>query len=115
MKILVLGAGATGGYFGARPAPAGRDVTFLVRPRPAAPPRGRGLRITGLGPAEGGEPKPVTPAELGAPRDLGVGSAEADAPPVPVAAASASVAISRRWRMRGLNGSSGPRRPPSAP
>jgi len=31
MRILVVGAGATGGYFGARLAEAGRDVTFLVR------------------------------------------------------------------------------------
>lgn len=31
MTILVVGAGATGGYFGARLAQAGRDVTFLVR------------------------------------------------------------------------------------
>jgi 2-dehydropantoate 2-reductase len=31
MKILVVGAGAVGGYFGARLAQAGRDVTFLVR------------------------------------------------------------------------------------
>ncbi|MCD8138891.1 MAG: 2-dehydropantoate 2-reductase [Planctomycetaceae bacterium] len=33
MKILMIGAGALGGYFGARLADAGRDVTFLVRPR----------------------------------------------------------------------------------
>lgn len=33
MRILVVGAGATGGYFGARLAQAGRDVTFLVRER----------------------------------------------------------------------------------
>ncbi|WP_232629053.1 2-dehydropantoate 2-reductase [Methylobacterium sp. Leaf118] len=32
MRILVVGAGATGGYFGARLAEIGRDVTFLVRP-----------------------------------------------------------------------------------
>ena len=32
MRILVLGAGAVGGYFGGRLAEAGRDVTFLVRP-----------------------------------------------------------------------------------
>ncbi|MFE1602207.1 2-dehydropantoate 2-reductase [Methylobacterium sp. ID0610] len=32
MRVLVVGAGATGGYFGARLAEAGRDVTFLVRP-----------------------------------------------------------------------------------
>ena len=33
MKILVLGAGAIGGYFGGRLAEAGVDVTFLVRPK----------------------------------------------------------------------------------
>jgi 2-dehydropantoate 2-reductase len=31
MRILVVGAGAVGGYFGAGLAKAGRDVTFLVR------------------------------------------------------------------------------------
>ena len=31
MKILVLGAGGIGGYFGGRLAQAGADVTFLVR------------------------------------------------------------------------------------
>ena len=35
MRILVLGAGAIGGYFGARLLEAGRDVTFLVRPQRA--------------------------------------------------------------------------------
>jgi len=33
MRILILGAGATGGYFGALLAKAGVDVTFLVRPK----------------------------------------------------------------------------------
>ena len=33
MRILMAGAGATGGYFGARLAQAGQDVTFLVRAR----------------------------------------------------------------------------------
>ncbi|KPH85199.1 2-dehydropantoate 2-reductase [Komagataeibacter intermedius AF2] len=32
-RILVVGAGAVGGYFGARMASAGHDVTFLVRER----------------------------------------------------------------------------------
>jgi len=32
MRILVVGAGAVGGYFGGRLLHAGRDVTFLVRP-----------------------------------------------------------------------------------
>jgi 2-dehydropantoate 2-reductase len=36
MRILVVGAGAIGGYFGGRMLQAGRDVTFLVRPRRAA-------------------------------------------------------------------------------
>jgi 2-dehydropantoate 2-reductase len=35
MRILVVGAGAIGGYFGARLVEAGRDVTFLVRPKRA--------------------------------------------------------------------------------
>ena len=35
MRILVLGAGGIGGYFGGRLAAAGADVTFLVRPRRA--------------------------------------------------------------------------------
>jgi 2-dehydropantoate 2-reductase len=47
MRTLVVGAGATGGYFGGRLAGAGRDVTFLVRPRRAAELAARGLRITG--------------------------------------------------------------------
>jgi len=31
LKILILGAGAVGGYFGARLIESGADVTFLVR------------------------------------------------------------------------------------
>ncbi|CAM5196971.1 hypothetical protein CDEF62S_03015 [Castellaniella defragrans] len=31
MRILVLGAGGLGGYFGGRLVQAGADVTFLVR------------------------------------------------------------------------------------
>lgn len=45
MKILVVGAGAVGGYFGARLAQAGRDVTFLVRPSRMQQLRRDGLRI----------------------------------------------------------------------
>jgi 2-dehydropantoate 2-reductase len=46
MKILVLGAGAVGGYFGGRLAQAGADVTFLVRPKRAEMLAKSGLRIT---------------------------------------------------------------------
>ena len=46
MKILVLGAGAVGGYFGGRLAQAGADVTFLVRPKRAKMLAKTGLRIS---------------------------------------------------------------------
>ncbi len=36
MRILIVGAGALGGYFGGRLLEAKRDVTFLVRPKRAA-------------------------------------------------------------------------------
>jgi 2-dehydropantoate 2-reductase len=45
MRVLVVGAGATGGYFGGRLLQAGRDVTFLVRPRRAAELASAGLVI----------------------------------------------------------------------
>lgn len=45
MRILVLGAGAIGGYFGARMQAAGGDVTFLVRSERAAQLRNNGLRV----------------------------------------------------------------------
>jgi 2-dehydropantoate 2-reductase len=45
MRILIVGAGAVGGYFGARLAQAGRDVTFLVRPQRAGLLRTDGLRV----------------------------------------------------------------------
>jgi 2-dehydropantoate 2-reductase len=45
MRILVVGAGAIGGYFGGRLLEAGRDVTFLVRPRRAAELADAGLVI----------------------------------------------------------------------
>lgn len=45
MRILVIGAGAVGGYFGGRLAAAGRDVTFLVREARAEQLRRGGLEI----------------------------------------------------------------------
>jgi 2-dehydropantoate 2-reductase len=33
MRVLVIGAGAVGGYYGGRLAEKGEDVTFLVRKR----------------------------------------------------------------------------------
>jgi 2-dehydropantoate 2-reductase len=45
MRILVVGAGAVGGYFGGRLAEANRDVTFLVRARRAQEIKTKGLQI----------------------------------------------------------------------
>ena len=45
MRILVVGAGAIGGFFGGRLLQAGCDVTFLVRPRRAADLASAGLVI----------------------------------------------------------------------
>lgn len=45
MRILVLGAGGIGGYYGARIHEAGGDVTFLVRPARAEQLRQNGLTV----------------------------------------------------------------------
>ncbi|MBT0731353.1 ketopantoate reductase family protein [Rosenbergiella nectarea] len=48
MKILVVGAGATGGYFGARLAQAGHEVAFLVREGRAQQLADEGLVVKGF-------------------------------------------------------------------
>ena len=65
MKIMIVGAGATGGFFGAQLARAGRDVTFLVREGRAAALRERGLRVVRPDGAEiiSVQPQVVTAAE----------------------------------------------------
>src|SRR5258708_12902164 len=45
LRILIVGAGAVGGYFGGRLAQAGRDVTFLGRRSGAKQLSEDGLRI----------------------------------------------------------------------
>src|ERR1043166_5635329 len=45
MRILVVGAGAIGGYFGGRMLQHGADVTFLVRPKRAVELANAGLVI----------------------------------------------------------------------
>ncbi|WP_329048058.1 2-dehydropantoate 2-reductase [Amycolatopsis sp. NBC_01488] len=70
VKILVVGAGATGGYFGGRLVQAGRDVTFLVRPGRAKLLRERGLRIAGLGEDTVLEPEIVETGTLDRTYDL---------------------------------------------
>lgn len=45
MRILVMGSGGVGGYFGGRLAQAGSDVTFVARGAHGAALRERGLRL----------------------------------------------------------------------
>jgi 2-dehydropantoate 2-reductase len=69
MRLLVVGAGATGGYFGGRLAQAGRDVTFLVRPSRAERIQADGLQIVSpLGDVTL-VPKLVTAGDIDAPYD----------------------------------------------
>jgi 2-dehydropantoate 2-reductase len=70
MRILVIGAGATGGLFGARLATAGRDVTFLVRPRRAELLRERGLRVHGAGQDFVIKPQVLVTGEIAEPYDV---------------------------------------------
>jgi 2-dehydropantoate 2-reductase len=71
MRILVVGAGAMGGYFGGRLLEAGRDVTFLVRPRRAAQLAKTGLIIhSKFGDASLPAPPTVAAEALREPFDL---------------------------------------------
>ena len=45
MRVLVVGAGAIGGYYGGRMLQDGRDITFLIRPPRAAELASAGLVI----------------------------------------------------------------------
>lgn len=64
MRILIVGAGSTGGFFGAKLAQAGRDVTFLVRPQRLTQLQQNGLRV--ISPAGDIELKPqlITAADI---------------------------------------------------
>ncbi|WP_201313732.1 2-dehydropantoate 2-reductase [Dyella sp. EPa41] len=65
MRILVIGAGATGGYFGGRLLESGQDVTFLVREGRAAQLAAHGLVIrSGLGNATLANPATVQAGAL---------------------------------------------------
>jgi 2-dehydropantoate 2-reductase len=70
MRILIVGAGAVGGYFGGRLAQAGRDVTFLVRPVRAKQLSRDGLRIVSPHGDAVLSPKVVSAEEIDTPYDL---------------------------------------------
>jgi 2-dehydropantoate 2-reductase len=71
MRFLIVGAGAIGGYFGGRLLEAGRDVTFLVRPRRAAELASTGLAIRSrFGDAVLPAPPHLLADQLGKPFDV---------------------------------------------
>ncbi len=73
MRILMIGAGAIGGYFGARLAAHGCDVTFLVRPARAENLAKHGLRVRSpAGDETIAKPQTVTRDAPGSGYDLAV-------------------------------------------
>jgi 2-dehydropantoate 2-reductase len=77
MKILVLGAGAVGGYFGGRMAEAGADVTFQVRPQRAERLAKTGLRVSSKFGDFRLQPKCLTEAQVKADYDVVLFTAKA--------------------------------------
>jgi len=77
MRLLFLGAGGTGGYFGGRAAQAGADVTFLVREARAQKLRAQGLRIESPRGDAVVQPQVATTADLHGPYDIVVLSCKA--------------------------------------
>jgi 2-dehydropantoate 2-reductase len=66
MKVVVVGAGGVGGYFGARLAQAGHDVALVARGRHLAAIRERGLQVRSpKGDLTVAVPASEDPAELG--------------------------------------------------
>jgi ketopantoate reductase len=71
VRVLVLGAGAIGGYYGGRLLAAGRDVTFLVRPARQVELATIGLQIRGQkGDVDLPNPPVVTAAGIVGPYEL---------------------------------------------
>ncbi|MEO9079511.1 MAG: 2-dehydropantoate 2-reductase [Rhodanobacter sp.] len=78
MRILMVGAGATGGYLGGRLLQHGRDVTFLVHEKRAQQLAQHGLVIcSAMGNVDVPRPTTVLASELRAPFDLIVLSCKA--------------------------------------
>ena len=70
LRILIVGAGAVGGYFGGRLAQAGRDVTFLVRLSRAKQLSQDGLRIISPHGDAVLSPKLISADKIDAPYDI---------------------------------------------
>jgi len=70
VQILVIGAGAVGGYFGGRLAEAKRDVTFLVHAKRAEEIKAKGLQIVSPHGDLTLHPKTMTAAQITRPYDV---------------------------------------------
>ncbi|MFD1864505.1 ketopantoate reductase family protein [Planococcus chinensis] len=70
MKILIVGAGGIGGYFGARLMETGQDVTFLVRERRKAQLEKTELHVESVNGNMQAAPKLITAKEKAGPYDL---------------------------------------------
>jgi 2-dehydropantoate 2-reductase len=71
MKILIVGAGAIGGYFGGRLLEKGEDVTFLVRERRRQQLQEHGLKVESIhGNLHFEEPKTIVSGENAVPYDV---------------------------------------------
>ncbi|MGY4370816.1 ketopantoate reductase [Bradyrhizobium sp. LB1.3] len=75
MRVLVIGAGALGGYYGACLVRAGADVTFLVRSGRAEQLRRDGLRIVSPHGDFALQPKLMMANDLREPRSTSCSSA----------------------------------------
>ena len=70
MKVLVIGAGALGGYYGACLVRAGRDVSFLVREKRAEQVRRNGLQVVSPHGDFAVQPKILLASDLKQPFDV---------------------------------------------
>ncbi|WP_448163054.1 2-dehydropantoate 2-reductase [Bacillus mobilis] len=70
MRILVLGAGGVGGFFGGRLVEKGEDVTFLVRSKRKQQLEGTGLVIRSVNGDFSFQPKLITKEDRTAPFDV---------------------------------------------
>ncbi|MBR0901127.1 2-dehydropantoate 2-reductase [Bradyrhizobium liaoningense] len=70
MRVLVIGAGALGGYYGACLIRAGGDVTFLVRPARAEQLRRNGLQVVSPHGDFAVQPKLILASDLKEPFDV---------------------------------------------
>ena len=70
MQILVIGAGAVGGYFGGRLAEANRDVAFLVHAKRAEEIKAKGLQIVSPHGDLTLHPKTITAGQITRPYDI---------------------------------------------